>query len=206
MEYCPYCSVRLPKDNYKKCPFCKKSLDMQDLESVIEPGTTTEKDKQALRRIWLREHSSTFIPILTLITGFIVGAIIIYSYAQIQISGERADYENQISELKAVVAQKDSLASTQKGGLEAQLTKQTKIIELLEVQKSTLRSIITLTRRIARASTITPNSEQEVDYFIRNVNYHKSQYDDLLESLTNLGYKHANDFILGTIPQILNDE
>ncbi len=104
MEYCPHCSSALSKENFKKCPYCKKNIDMGDIAAVVEPGESSEKNKDAIRKIWFREHSSKIIPVITLIIGFVVGAVLLYSYAQLQFSNERSDYQNNITQLNKTIS------------------------------------------------------------------------------------------------------
>ena len=79
---------------------------MDDIAAVVEPGESSEKNKDAMRKIWLREHSSKIIPIITLIIGFVIGAILLYSYAQIQFTNERSEYQETIANLNNTISQK----------------------------------------------------------------------------------------------------
>ena len=167
MDYCPHCSAALTRENLKKCPYCKKNIDIDDIAAVVEPGESSEKNKDAIRKIWFREHSSKIIPVITLIIGFIAGALLLYSYAQIQFSNERADYKDQISQLNETISQKDANAGSNKTEFENSLKSKDEVISILAEQRDILANIINFTRRMSRNSTITPNTPNEADYFNR---------------------------------------
>jgi len=205
MEYCPHCSSALLKENLKKCPYCKKNIDMEDLAAVVEPGESSAKNKEAIRKIWFREHSSKIIPIITLIIGFLVGAIMLYSYAQLQFVNERSDYQNTITELKNTISQKDASAGSEKSDFENKLKSKDNVISILAEQKDILANIINFTRRMSRNSTITPTTANEANYFKRNFTYLMNQFNKQSESLEQTEYKTTKTYNLNTIPQIIEE-
>lgn len=203
MEYCPHCSARLSREDLRKCPYCKKNLDLNDWMAVVQPGETSEINTNAKRKIWFRENSSKIIPVLTLIAGFILGAILLYGYAQIQFTDEKTEFNNQISQLKNTILQNEENAATEKSELQNKLVKKDEIIDLLTEQNATLSSIINFTRRLARNSTITPNSPNEADYFKRNFRYLRNQYIKHTEALSETEYQQKSTPNLITVPQII---
>jgi hypothetical protein len=205
MIYCPHCSAALTKDDLKKCPYCKKNIDMTDIAAVVEPGETSEKNKEAIRKIWFREHSSKIIPIITLIVGFIIGAIIFYSYAQLQFSAERSEYVNMIEQLNETIAQKDASAGNKKSEFEDKLKNKDEVISILAEQRDILANIINFTRRMSRNSTITPTTPNESDYFQRNFKYLESQFFKQNEVLMASEFNSDKEFNLETMPQITGE-
>ena len=202
MDYCPHCSAALTRENLKKCPYCKKNIDIDDIAAVVEPGESSEKNKDAIRKIWFREHSSKIIPVITLIIGFIAGALLLYSYAQIQFSNERADYKDQISQLNETISQKDANAGSNKTEFENSLKSKDEVISILAEQRDILANIINFTRRMSRNSTITPNTPNEADYFNRNFRYLESQFAKQQEALEVSEFNSDKQFNLETMPQI----
>lgn len=205
MEYCPHCSSTLSKENLKKCPYCKKNIDMDDLAAVVEPGESSAKNKDAIRKIWLREHSSIIIPTITLIIGFLVGAILLYSYAQIQFSNERSEYQNRIAEFKKTISEKDANAANEKSDYENKLKSKDQVISILAEQKEILANIINFTRRISSNSKITPTTANEADYFKRNFAYLLSQFNKQNETLETTEFKSSKTYNLETMPQITGE-
>jgi hypothetical protein len=202
MEYCPHCSSTLSRENLKKCPYCKKNIDMNDLAAVVEPGESSERNKDAIRRIWFREHSSKIIPIITLIAGLLIGAILLYSYAQIQFSNERSEYQNTIAELKKTISEKDANAGSEKTDYENKLKSKDNVISILAEQKEILANIINFTRRMSNNSTITPTTANEADYFKRNFAYLLSQFNKQSDALEATEFKSSKTYNLETMPQI----
>lgn len=205
MEYCPHCSAALSKENLKKCPYCKKNIDMDDWAAVLEPGESSEKNKDAIRKIWFREHSSKIIPVITLMVGFIIGAILLYSYAQLQFANEKSEYQNTISTLNETISQKDANAGNEKTGFENIIKNKDGIISILAEQKDILANIINFTRRMSRNSTITPTTANEADYFKRNFSYLANQFNKQKEALEQTEFKSTKDYNLKTMPQITGE-
>lgn len=205
MEYCPHCSAALTKENFKKCPYCKKNIDMDDWAAVVEPGESSEKNKDAIRKIWFREHSSKIIPVITLMVGFIIGAILLYSYAQLQFANEKSEYQNTISTLNETISQKDANAGNEKTGFENIIKNKDGIISILAEQKDILANIINFTRRMSRNSTITLTTANEADYFKRNFSYLANQFNKQKEALEQTEFKSTKDYNLKTMPQITGE-
>jgi len=205
MEYCPHCSAALSKENLKKCPFCKKNIDIRDIAAVVEPGESSDKNKDAIRKIWFREHSSKIIPVITLLVGFVVGAILLFSYAQLQFSNERSDYQNTIAQLNETISQKDANAGNEKSGFENNLKSKDDVITILAEQRDILANIINFTRRMSRNSTITPTTPNEADYFKRNFTYLSNQFNKQKEALDASEFQSTKQFNLETMPQITGE-
>lgn len=205
MEYCPHCSASLSRENLKKCPSCKKNIVMEDIAAVVEPSESSDKNKEALRKIWFREHSSKIIPIITLFIGFIAGAILLYSYAQVQFMNERSEYENTIAQLNQTISQKDASAGSDKSEYESRLKSKDEVINILVEQRDLLSNIINFTRRMSNNSTITPTTPNEADYFKRNFKYLESQFNKQVEALEAIEFQSTKQFNLETIPQITGE-
>lgn len=205
MEYCPHCSSALTRENLKKCPYCKKNIDMDDIAAVVEPGESSKKNKDAIRKIWLREHSSKIIPVITLIIGFIIGSILLYSYAQLQFANERSGLQNTIANLNNTIAQKDAKAGNQKSETENIIKGKDEVISILSEQKNILANIINFTRRMSRNSTITPTTANEADYFKRNFAYLANQFKKQSDALEQTELKSTKEYNLQTIPQIIGE-
>lgn len=204
MNYCPYCAAQITKPS-KVCPNCKKSLDFELLNEIYTSGTGSQVNKQLLKQRWLKEHAHFVIPAITLLMGFLIGGLLSYTYAQGEFAGQRADYKSKIAELQTTIANKDSAVSNSAEEFQNQLTLKDDIITVLSEQKKTLLSVASFTRRLARNSTITPNSADESDYYRRNILYLKGQFEKQQEELVATGYSSeaANDVI--TIPQIFEE-
>lgn len=178
---------------------------MEDWASLVKPGETSELNKDAKRKIWFREHSSTIIPILTLLAGFIMGAIILIFVMQIRFSSKISEYELTISELEKVVSQKEMESGNEKSIFEEKLSKKDEIINLLTQQNETMGNAINFTRRLSRNSTITPNSPDEVEFFKRNIRYLQSQYEKQKELLDTADFQQSKSFNLLSIPQLFEE-
>jgi hypothetical protein len=205
MSYCPHCSASLLKENLKKCPVCKKNINMKDMIAVVKPGETSEKNKDAIRKIWFREHSAKIIPVITLIFGLLIGAILLYSYIQLQFINEKSEYQSTITQLQDIISQKDSNAGDEKTAYENKLKIKDEIISILAEQKNILSNIINFTRRMSRNSTITPTIPNEVDYFKRNFIYLQNQYLKQEQLLVDIQYQDTSKYNLMTIPQLFEE-
>jgi len=204
MNYCPYCAAQLTKPS-KVCPNCKKVLDFELLSEIYTSGKGSNVNKQLLKQKWFKEHVHLIIPVVALFAGFFIGGILSYIYAQGEFAGERTNYKNRISGLQATIANKDSAVSNSTEEFQKQLSLKNDIIAVLSEQKKTLVSVASFTRRLAKNSTITPNSVDESDYYKRNILYLKGQFEEQQGRLIETGYASddANDII--TIPQILEE-
>ena len=125
MDYCPYCAEQLTRP-YKICPYCKKNLDTDLLKQLFEAGESSKIDKKLKMKIWYKEKSHIFYPILTLIIGFVVGAFLFYGFAQTQFSAERNGYQNQISVLQNTIEEKETSAGDEKSAFENRLVESAK--------------------------------------------------------------------------------
>lgn len=203
MIYCPYCSEPITKSQ-KTCPFCKKSLDLDILDSLYEPGESSAISRKELRRLWFIEHSYIFWPVISLVLGLIAGGIIMFIYDQVQFSVERADLRTKIEELQSTVEQKESNTTDLKSGLEQEIGERDEIIEILDDQKETLTRIINFTRRFASGIPIPPSMGQESNSYKSNINYLIRQFETGQDKLRNAGYKNIKTYNLETVPQVLS--
>jgi len=204
MEYCPYCSTPLYKAQ-KVCPECKKSLDLDVLQSLYKSPETSGINTKIKKRIWFREHSHIINPIIALFIGLIVGALAAYSAAQIQFVNQRADYENEIANLQNQINSGKSSAASEKGALEGQLQNKDQIIQILQEQQNITSRVINFTRRLANNSTITPNTVEEGSYYDRNIRYLIRQFEGQKEQLQTAGYESIQNYNLQTIPQLITE-
>lgn len=202
MEYCPYCAEPLTK-SYKICPYCKKSLDTELLKQIYQPGTSSKVDKKKLLKIWFMEKSHIIYPVITLIIGFIIGAILFYGFAQAEFAGERSDYRDQIADLNKTISDNTNSAGSVQQNLENTIAAKDTIITILTEQNDILNRVIFFTRRLATNSTITPNSAENQDYYRRNILYLIRSFEEQQEKLNNTEYSVEKTYDLRTIPQFL---
>lgn len=202
MEYCPYCATQLTKPS-KVCPNCKKVLDLELLNEIYTSGKGSDVNKKLLKQKWFKEHTYIIAPVITLLAGLLLGGIISYTYAQGEFSGERTTYKSKISELQTAVAKKDSAVSSSVEEFQKQLSLKDDVIAALSEQKKILISVTSFTRRLAKNSTVTPNSVDESDYYRRNVLYLKGQFEKQQEKLIETGYTSQGAGEIVTIPQML---
>jgi hypothetical protein len=179
---------------------------MDTYVALYEPGETSSKSKQVTRKIWFQEHVGIIVPVITFIAGFILGAIILFGIEEASFVSQRSDYDNRIVELEAVLAQKDRAATSSTADFEKQIGSKDAIIAILAEQMDIMNRIINFTSRLARNSVITPNSEQEADYFRRNVIYLNRQFEIQQEKLNETEYSETQSFNLVTIPQLLAEQ
>ncbi len=140
-----------------------------------------------------------------MIVGLFIGSVFSYAYAQREFSIQRANYQNQITELQMTVAGKDSAVSNSREEFQRQLDSKNNIIEILTEQRKILIQIINFTRRLSNNSTITPNSADESNFFKRNVSYLNGQFAKEQEKLIETGYMSDNAGNLVTIPQLYEE-
>lgn len=205
MSYCPHCSELLTKP-VKICPYCKKTVDIDLYSQLVKPSESSGKSKKILRKMWIREHTNFILPAVTLVIGVVIGAILLYSYGEIKFASERSDYEEQIVQLENEIKLKEEAASNSSIGFQDQLDKKDQIITILAEQKDILGRIINFTNRFSNNSTITAGSEQELDFFQRNVLYLNRQFEAQQEKLKETGYTPINAYNLLPIPQFLSQE
>ena len=205
MSYCPHCSELLTKP-VKICPYCRKAVDIDLFSQLVEPGDRSAKHKKVLRKIWLREHAYIILPAITVIIGMVIGAILLYGYGEVKFASERTDYEETIVQLENQIKQKEQAADNSSRGFQDQLDQKDQIITILTEQKDILGRIINFTNRFSTTSTITANSEQELDFFQRNVLYLNRQFEPQQEKLKETGYTPITTYNLLPIPQFLSQE
>ncbi len=205
MQYCPYCSGPLSKPT-KTCPHCHKTLDLDMYQAMFQSDLeTTALNKRVRRKLWFKEHSRIFMPVLFLLIGLLAGAIVTFGYAQMHFSSTQNRFEENIKNLQNQIVQLKQ-AAVQSADSSALFTqKQDSVIHLLSKQESTLRKIIIFTRRLAANSTITPKSADQADYFQRNVRYLIRIYDQTNEQLKALNFTVPVNYNLKPVPEFLNE-
>ncbi|MEJ2543851.1 MAG: hypothetical protein P8Y99_07265 [Calditrichaceae bacterium] len=204
MEYCPYCSTTV-SPTQKVCPNCKKSLDIEKLQSMYEASETTDIDKKVKKQIWFKEHSHIIYPFVTLIIGLIAGIIGAYSFAQVQFINERSDYKDQISQLQQKINTSKAAANDAQGELKQQLDRKDEHIKILKEQRELISKIINFTRRLCNNSVITPNTVQEGEYYTRNIRYLIRQFENQNQLLVEDNFEADPGYNLQTVPQLLNE-
>lgn len=202
MEYCPYCAGPISKPS-KICPHCRKSLDTDLLKQIYEPGKTSKLNKKLLMKVWYREKSYIIFPIITMIVGFAIGALLFYGFAQVQFVNERVEYQGRISELQKTIEEMDISSGNVKQDLESKIIDKDEIISILTEQNDILNRVIIFTRRLATNSTITPNTQEDANYYRRNCLYLINLFNEQQEKLTQTEYAVNQDFNLQSLPQFL---
>ncbi len=202
MEYCPYCAGPISKPS-KICPHCRKSLDTDLLKQIYEPGKTSKLNKKLLMKVWYREKSYIIFPIITMIVGFAIGALLFYGFAQVQFVNERVEYQGRISELQKTIEDMDISSGNVKQDLESKIIDKDEIISILTEQNDILNRVIIFTRRLATNSTITPNTQEDANYYRRNCLYLINLFNEQQEKLTQTEYAVNQDFNLQSLPQFL---
>ncbi len=202
MEYCPYCAGPISKPS-KICPHCRKSLDTALLKQIYEPGKTSKLNKKLLMKVWYREKSYIIFPIITMIVGFAIGALLFYGFAQVQFVNERVEYQGRISELQKTIEDMDISSGNVKQDLESKIIDKDEIISILTEQNDILNRVIIFTRRLATNSTITPNTQEDANYYRRNCLYLINLFNEQQEKLTQTEYAVNQDFNLQSLPQFL---
>ena len=204
MRYCPHCSESLP-DSAKICPKCKKSVEINLIKSVYGPGENSSMNKKARRKLWFKENSVVIIPVLTLIVGFVIGAVVMYIFNQVQFTSTRSEFEEQITQLSDSLNRQKSLVSSSEKTYTDQIQEKEEIITILSEEIDILGKVLNFTNRLARNSIITTNSLEEEDYFRRNILYLNTQFSQQEEKLQNTDYQQERNFSLLLIPQIFSD-
>jgi uncharacterized membrane protein YvbJ len=204
MRYCPHCSESIP-DSAKICPNCKKSVEIDLIKSVFGPGEDSSMNKRAWRKLWLKEKSVVIIPVLTLIAGLLIGALIMFIFDQSQFASTRSDYEERIGQLEDSLKNQKLVVSNSEKIFSDQLQAKDETIAILTEEMDILGKVLNFTNRLARNSTITPNTPEEEDYFRRNILYLNAQFNQQEEKLQDAGYQRERNFNLLLIPQFLSD-
>jgi len=202
MAYCPHCSEELPKP-VKVCPFCNKTIDLNLLSSMYKPGETSETDKKIRRKIWFKEKLLIILPLLALIIGLAAGAAAMLVFMEIQFASSREGYEEKIAALQnEIEKQRQSVASSNQE-MNDIIAEKDKIISSLTEQNSIFSRMVAFTNRLARNSTITPNSPQDIDYYQRNIRYLQSLFEQEQEKLKETSYQSEDTYNLIPVPQFL---
>lgn len=204
MEYCPYCSTPVNLTQ-KVCPNCKKSLDLEKLQSMYEAAETSQVDRKVKNQIWYKEHSYIIYPIITLILGLIAGIFSAYSFAQVQFINERSDYKDQISQLEQQINSSKAAANDAQGELTQQLDRKDEYIKILKEQRELTSKIINFTRRLANNSVVTPNTVEEGEYYSRNIRYLIRQFENQNKLLVEGNFEADPGYNLQTVPQLINE-
>jgi hypothetical protein len=202
MVYCPHCSEALPKQ-VKVCPFCNKTIDAQLLSSLYEPGESSEVDKKIRRKIWFKEKLLFILPLLALIIGLVSGSAAMLAFTEIQYTSSRTAYEDQIKSLQEEIQKNQQSAVDSNQEMNKIIAQKDKIITSLAEQNSIFSRMVSFTNRLARSSTITPNSPQEIDFYQRNIRYLQSLFNQEQEKLREASYDSTGTFNLIPIPQFL---
>lgn len=201
MRYCPYCSASLEKST-QVCPECNKSLDIPLLSHYYRGGETTRTNRSAARKIWIREHAFTVLPLLGMLVGLVLGFVLCYGYFTMKTASDRARVEERISALQDSIKMQASAAGDVTAGLHQQITTHEETIKILKEQIDILEKIITFTRRFATNSELTTLDEAEIESFRRNVNYLINQFKMQQEKLISSGQAEETTVNLIPVPQV----
>jgi hypothetical protein len=202
MSYCPHCSELLPKPT-KICPFCNKTVDLGLISSVYKPGETSDIQRKMKRKIWFREKLIIILPIIFLAIGLGVGAIAMFTFDEVRFASTRTDYEDRIATLQSTIEERDQNAASSQLELNQTLAEKDLIIGSLTEQNNLFSRMIAFTSRLARNSTITPASPQDIDFFQRNVRYLQNLFAEEQEKLAETSYEAPGTLNLTPIPQLL---
>ncbi len=202
MSYCPHCSEQLPKPT-KICPYCNKTVDLGLISSVYKPGESSDIQRKMKRKIWFREKLIIILPVIFLAIGLAAGAITMFTIDEIRFASTRTDYENRIADLRSAIEEREQNAASSQLELNQVLAEKDVIINSLTEQNNLFSRIIAFTSRLARNSTITPASPQDIDYFQRNIRYLQNQFNQEQEKLAETSYESPGNYNLTPIPQLL---
>ncbi|MCK4894005.1 MAG: hypothetical protein KAT07_08560 [Calditrichia bacterium] len=202
MKYCPYCAESLTKPT-KICPYCKKTLEFDLIKEMLEPGETSQIDSKIKLKIWYKEKSHIIYPFITLIIGFIAGAILLYGFAQTQFVAERGDYKEKIATLEGTIQNNAEVAGNIKSDLETTVSRKNQIIQVLLGQKDIYSRMIYFTNRLGNNSTITPNTTEDADYYKRNTLYLIKLFETSQDSLKKLELVDEKNYNLRGLPAFL---
>ena len=202
MTYCPHCSESLPKP-MKVCPHCKRSIDLHLISSMYGPGESSKVSKKIRRKIWFREKLIIILPLITLVIGFVVGAILMSIFSQTQFASSRTEYENQIATLQSTIQEMNKSAANSQSEVNRTIAEKDQIIAALAEQNHIYSRMVAFTSRLSRSSTITPSSPQDIDYFQRNIRYLLSLFEQEQEKLRETSFDVPDSYSLIPIPQFL---
>ena len=203
MMYCYHCTARLSRQ-FDVCPHCNKTLDIDTLKTLYDTDSGRDVKRIARLRIWLKEHQRNLLPILTCAGGILLGIVFWWGKAEIRVARQTVQYQGEIATLTSRIAEMESDNQDNLAGLQSQVQGKDSLITCLESQKETLASLIDFTRRLARSAEITPQSQEEADFYRRNSLYLIHEFNKQQEALIALGYGSAKDLNLETIPQLLS--
>ena len=201
MNYCPYCSATIHKKS-DVCPECKKVIDHELLGNLYSESDDSAINRQAKRKIWFKERALIIIPALTLIIGFVAGAILMFGYLQIAFQNEREDYETQIGDLNTIISQNKAAAQSSSQELQNVVDQKDQIIGILSEQLDLMGRAVNFTNRMDRNSTITTTSTAEADFYRRNILYLRNQFDQQAEALTETEYEARRAYSVITLPSL----
>ena len=202
MNYCPHCSTPLRK-KVDVCPECKKVVDYKMLGDVFAEGDNSQINRKARRKIWFKEHALVIVPFITLVIGFLAGAVLMFGYLQIAFQNEREDYDSQISELNNTITQNKSTAQSSSQEFQNIIDQKDQIIGIVSEQLDLMGRAVNFTNRLDRNCTITPKSTLEADFYRRNILYLNSQFDQQVEALAATEYEPRRTYSLITFPSMI---
>ncbi len=202
MKYCPYCAEALSKP-VKVCPYCKKSLDFDLFREIIEPGEDSQLNRKLLLKKWFKESSHIIYPGIAFILGFILGAIMLYSFAQVQFAGQKSEYKEKIDTLEKTVSLQEAAAGDLQSDLKNQLKQKDRVIQSLLEQKDIYSRLIYFTNRLSSNSVITPNSSEDADYYKRNTLYLIRLFEETQSRLNDAKIDQDKSYTLQSVPQLL---
>ena len=140
---------------------------------------------------------------ISLLIGLTIGAIAMLIFMEVQYAASRSSYEEQIKSLQDEIGSREKTAANSNLTLNNTIIEKDKIIASLTEQNSILSRMIAFTSRLARNSTITPTSPQDIDYFQRNIRYLQSLFNQEQEKLKETSYDSTATYNLTPIPQFL---
>jgi hypothetical protein len=202
MNYCPYCSAPLQRKQ-DVCPECNKVIDHKLLGDLYTDNESTKINRSIRRKIWFKEHAIIILPVLTLIAGVIVGAIVMFGYLQIAFQAEREDYTNQIATLNKTIEDNKSSAQSSSEEFQNVIKEKDQIINILSEQMDLMGRAVNFTNRLDRNSTITTTSSQEADFYRRNIIYLNNQFSQQAEALAATEYEPPRSYSLITLPSLV---
>jgi len=204
MRYCPHCSEAISA-SAKVCPYCKKTVEMDLLTSVYEPGESSSINTQARRKLWFKEKATIILPILTLLIGIVAGALAMFIFDQAHFASTRSELESRIAELESTINQQQSLAKNSASTFEGQLQAKDQVITILSEEMNILGRVLNFTNRLARNSVLTVNTPEEEDYYKRNIVYLNTQFNQQEEQLKETEFQQDRNFNLLVIPQLFGE-
>jgi hypothetical protein len=201
MQYCPFCSASLGKST-QVCPECNNSLDIPLLSNFYQAGETTGTNRSIARKIWIREHAFSVLPLIGIIIGLILGFILSYGYFTMKVVSDRNQFEDRMIALQDSIKQQMSAAGNVATEFSENIKSKEEIITLLTEQNDLLVNIINFTRRLATNSELSTLDETEIDLFRRNVYYLINQFKERQTKLIATGQIEDKTVNLIPIPQI----